>query len=61
MPEQRVNPETGVIEENTGFLWDNWTPRQNDEGHEERINPETGVVEENTGFIWDNWTPKQNE
>lgn len=58
MSERRINTETGVIEENNGFIFDNWTSVQNPEGNDERINTETGVIEENTGFIFDNWTPK---
>ncbi|MCC6366891.1 MAG: hypothetical protein IT165_25495 [Bryobacterales bacterium] len=58
MSERRINPETGVYEENNGFIFDNWTSVQNENGNDERINPDTGVVEENTGFIFDNWTPK---
>lgn len=58
MAERRINTETGVIEENTGFIFDNWSSVQNAECNEERVNTETGVIEENTGFIFDNWTPK---
>jgi hypothetical protein len=58
MAERRINTETGVIEENTGFIFDNWTAVENGNGNEERVNPGTGVIEENTGFIFDSWTSK---
>ncbi len=59
MSERRINPDTWVFEENTGFIFDNWSPVRNEDNNEERVNPDTGVLEENTGFIFDNWTPKR--
>lgn len=61
MSERRINPDTGVIEENNGFfIFDSWEPVENSEGCEERVNPDTGVIEENHGFfIFDNWQPKE--
>jgi len=54
----RINPETGVIEQDTGFPWEHWEAVENENGNEERINPETGVIEENQGFPWDHWVPR---
>jgi len=58
----RVNPDTGVIEEDGNFpIFDFWKPVENENGNWERVNPDTGVVEERGGFIFENWTPKDDD
>lgn len=56
---RRVNPDTGVFEEDGhGFFGDKWEPVEED-GREQRINPETGVFEEGGhGFFGNKWEPK---
>jgi hypothetical protein len=56
MANQRINPETGELEESNGF-W--WTTAKNEDGHAERINPDTGVREESNGY--GTWSPAKNE
>jgi hypothetical protein len=50
MGERRINPETGVVEEDSslfnGAFGRDWQPATNDQGRVERVNPETGVHEE---------------
>ena len=57
MPEERINPETGLYEEKNS--WGNWKPKENDSGREERIDPKTGLHEEKNS--WGNWKPKEND
>jgi hypothetical protein len=52
--EKRINPETGVLEENH---ISGWAPIKNADGHAERINPETGVREEDH---FSGWAPIKN-
>jgi hypothetical protein len=59
MSEQRINPETGVIEEKTGIVYPTWDPKKNENGNPERVNPETGVIEEETGIVYPTWDPKK--
>jgi hypothetical protein len=58
--EKRVNPNTGVVEENQGLIFDNWQPSKNSAGHQERVNPTTGLSEENRGLVFDDWQPSKN-
>lgn len=53
----RVNPDTGVIEEDPGPL-SPWVPKTDDDNPKPtRINPDTGVVEEDPGPL-SPWVPK---
>lgn len=60
----RINPDTGVIEEQNGFLDDvtnTWWPKKDDDGNVNRVNKKTGELEKIDGFINDAlgiWTPK---
>jgi hypothetical protein len=54
MPEKRVNPDTGALEEKR---WHGWTPSKNAEGLQQRVNPDTGAQEEKR---WHGWTPSKN-
>lgn len=55
----RINPETGVIEEDGNFpIFDFWKPVENEDGNRERVNPSTGVIEEE-GFLGLFWNPKE--
>ena len=60
MPD-RVNPDTGVIEEKQGAILSTWEPKENENGKPERINPDTGVIEEKQGAILSTWEPKKTE
>jgi hypothetical protein len=61
MGAKRINPTNGVLEEDHSFfIFENWEPIENKNGHQERINPETKVLEEDHSFfIFENWEPKE--
>ena len=59
----RINPDNGIIEEDTsvfgGALGYSWAPKENDDGRAERIDPDSGVLQEDNsvfhgalGFSW---------
>lgn len=60
----RINPDTGIVEEQDGFineLFDLWGPVVGDDGEITRVNPETGELEEQSGFLaelFGLWSPK---
>ena len=59
----RINPETGVIEEQDGLLGnflEMWSPVIGDNGEIMRVNPDTGVLEESDRLdqVLGIWAPK---
>ncbi len=66
MTAKRIDPETGVFQEDKsdfgGAFGHNWVDLKNEKGKAERINPETGVHEEDIsdfgGLFGYNWRPK---
>ena len=48
-PPERINPETGIVEEAGLF---GWREKSSESGTSERVNPDTGVKEERSLFGW---------
>jgi uncharacterized protein (UPF0210 family) len=67
MSAKRINPETGVFEEDNsvfgGVFGHDWQAMKNDDNNQERINPDDGVHEEDTsifgGIFGHDWQPKK--
>jgi hypothetical protein len=64
---KRINPDTGVFEEDNsvfgGLLGHDWQPMKNDDGNIERISPSDGVLEEDNsmfgGLLGHDWQPRK--
>lgn len=67
MSAHRINPETGVFEEDRsvfgGAFGHDWQAMKNEDGNQERISPDDGVHEEDRSiFGWmfgHDWQPKK--